>query len=171
MVSTTVKRSLGDVPRWNLSTVFPSLDSAELKNAIAKSQADITALETFLDQHHISKTGSTTRTADQFANIINGYLGQANALLRLFYTVGTYISLTVSADSFDTTARRMMSEIEPLSVRLSQIDTRFTGRLVAETIVGGRPAVVPEITGRAWITGTGQYGLDPEDPFPAGFAL
>ena len=56
-------------------------------------------------------------------------------------------------------------------VNASIIDTRFTGRLVAETIVGGRPAVVPEITGRAWITGTGQYGLDPEDPFPAGFAL
>ena len=56
-------------------------------------------------------------------------------------------------------------------VNASIIDTRFTGRLVAETTVGGRPAVVPEITGRAWITGTGQYGLDPEDPFPAGFAL
>jgi proline racemase len=42
---------------------------------------------------------------------------------------------------------------------------------VDETDVGGLPAVVPEITGRAWITGMGQYVLDPEDPFPAGFAL
>ena len=40
----------------------------------------------------------------------------------------------------------------------------------AETEVGGRPAVVPEITGRAWVTGMGQYLLDPVDPFPAGFA-
>ena len=30
---------------------------------------------------------------------------------------------------------------------------------------------MPEITGRAWITGMGQYLLDPEDPFPPGFAL
>jgi proline racemase len=30
---------------------------------------------------------------------------------------------------------------------------------------------VPEITGRAWITGMGQYLLDPTDPFPAGFSL
>jgi proline racemase len=30
---------------------------------------------------------------------------------------------------------------------------------------------VPEITGRAWITGTAQYLLDPDDPFPAGFRL
>ena len=56
-------------------------------------------------------------------------------------------------------------------VNASIIDTRFTGRIVEETAVAGRPAVVPEITGRAWITGTGQYGLDPDDPFPAGFAV
>jgi proline racemase len=56
-------------------------------------------------------------------------------------------------------------------VNESLIGTRFTGRLVAETEVGGLPAVVPEITGRAWITGMGQYLLDADDPFPAGFAL
>jgi proline racemase len=56
-------------------------------------------------------------------------------------------------------------------VHESVLGTRFTGRLVAETQVGGRPAVVPEITGRAWITGMGQYLLDPEDPFPTGFRL
>ena len=56
-------------------------------------------------------------------------------------------------------------------VNASIIDTRFTGRIVAETTVAGRVAVTPEITGRAWITGSGQYGLDPDDPFPAGFDL
>jgi proline racemase len=56
-------------------------------------------------------------------------------------------------------------------VNESVIGTRFRGRIVEETEVGGLPAVVPEITGRAWITGMGQYVLDPEDPFPAGFAL
>ena len=56
-------------------------------------------------------------------------------------------------------------------VNESYIGTRFVGRLVEETVVGGRPAVVPTITGRAWITGTAQYFLDPTDPFPAGFLL
>ena len=40
-------------------------------------------------------------------------------------------------------------------VNESVIGTRFTGRLVEETTVGGLPAVVPEITGRAWVTGHG----------------
>ena len=56
-------------------------------------------------------------------------------------------------------------------VNESVIGTRFTGRLIEEVSVGGVPAVVPEITGRAWITGMGQYLLDSSDPFPAGFAL
>ncbi|MEB3370052.1 proline racemase family protein [Saccharopolyspora mangrovi] len=53
----------------------------------------------------------------------------------------------------------------------SFIGTTFVGRLVEQTEVGGRTAVVPTITGRAWVTGTAQYMLDPSDPFPAGFEL
>jgi proline racemase len=53
----------------------------------------------------------------------------------------------------------------------SFIGTTFIGRLVEETRVGGVPAVVPTITGRAWVTGTAQYMLDPRDPFPEGFEL
>ena len=56
-------------------------------------------------------------------------------------------------------------------VNRSVIGTRFGGRIVEETEVGGLPAVVPEISGRAWITGMGEYVLDPDDPFPEGFAL
>jgi proline racemase len=57
-------------------------------------------------------------------------------------------------------------------VNESFIGTTFTGRLIAETTLpDGRPAVIPTITGRAWVTGTAQYMLDPHDPFPAGFTF
>ncbi|MBE1491651.1 proline racemase family protein [Plantactinospora soyae] len=56
-------------------------------------------------------------------------------------------------------------------VNESVIGTRFTGRLVETTTVGDLPAVIPTVTGRAWITGTAQYLLDPEDPFPEGFRI
>jgi proline racemase len=56
-------------------------------------------------------------------------------------------------------------------VNESLLGTRFVGRLVGATEVADRPAVLPTITGRAWLTGTAQYLLDPEDPFPAGFSL
>ncbi len=56
-------------------------------------------------------------------------------------------------------------------VHSSLLGTTFTGELVDTTTVGEHDAVLPTITGRAWITGIGQYLLDPTDPFPSGFLL
>ena len=66
---------------------------------------------------------------------------------------------------------RGLLPLEQDFVNESFIGTHFIGRLVEETTVAGIPAVVPTITGRAWVTGTAQYMLDPDDPFPAGFLL
>ena len=44
-------------------------------------------------------------------------------------------------------------------------------RILETATVAGIPAVVPSVTGRAWITGIAQYLLDPSDPFPAGFLV
>ena len=51
------------------------------------------------------------------------------------------------------------------------LGTTFTGRLIEEARVGPYRAVVPALSGQAWITGFAQYVLDPEDPFPEGFTL
>jgi proline racemase len=51
------------------------------------------------------------------------------------------------------------------------LGTRFVGRLEEETTVGDRPAVVPTLSGRAWITGFAEYVLDDTDPFPEGFTV
>ena len=51
------------------------------------------------------------------------------------------------------------------------LGTIFTGRLIRETKVGQYTAVVPTISGQAWITGFSQYVLDPSDPFPEGYTM
>ena len=51
------------------------------------------------------------------------------------------------------------------------LGTVFTGRLLEETRVGDRSAVVPQITGTAWITGFASYVVDPTDPFPEGYTV
>ena len=53
----------------------------------------------------------------------------------------------------------------------SIIGSRFRVEMLGETTVGTRSAVLPQVTGRAWIYGFSQLGLDPTDPFPRGFAL
>jgi proline racemase len=51
------------------------------------------------------------------------------------------------------------------------LGTIFTGRLMRETELGPYKAVVPRLTGQAWITGIAQYVVDPDDPFPTGFTV
>ncbi|KEQ05351.1 trans-3-hydroxy-L-proline dehydratase [Pseudorhizobium pelagicum] len=53
----------------------------------------------------------------------------------------------------------------------SIIGSTFECSILSETSVAGRPAIVPQISGRAWITGTHQYMLDPADPWPDGYRL
>jgi proline racemase len=53
----------------------------------------------------------------------------------------------------------------------SIIDSRFDCAIVGETMVGDKKAIIPSIRGRAWITGTHQIMLDPDDPWPEGYRL
>lgn len=54
---------------------------------------------------------------------------------------------------------------------ISLIGSSFKGRIAAQTTVGDVAAIVPEISGRGWITGTHQHMLDPDDPWPTGYRL
>lgn len=53
----------------------------------------------------------------------------------------------------------------------SILDTVFESRAVSLAQAGEMPAIIPEISGRAWLTGISHYGVDPEDPFPRGYRL
>ena len=53
----------------------------------------------------------------------------------------------------------------------SIIDSEFIGQIVADTTVGDLPAIVPQISGRAWITGRWELTVDPADPWPTGYRV
>ncbi len=59
---------------------------------------------------------------------------------------------------------------EPLR-HLSIVGSEFSGRVVAETTVADRPAVITEIEGSAYRTGSAEFTLDPDDPLGTGFLL
>ena len=56
-------------------------------------------------------------------------------------------------------------------VHESIVGTQFVGKLVGETSVGGKAAVVPEVSGQAWITQHCQVVVHPTDPFPEGYTV
>lgn len=53
----------------------------------------------------------------------------------------------------------------------SILGSQFTGKIESETQIAGRSAILPSVSGRAWITGKSQLTLDPDDPWPTGYRL
>lgn len=53
----------------------------------------------------------------------------------------------------------------------SWIGSQFEGRIKEHTNVAGLDAIVPTVTGRAWVMGEATWLLDPSDPFPNGFIV
>jgi trans-L-3-hydroxyproline dehydratase len=53
----------------------------------------------------------------------------------------------------------------------SVIGTRFTVRVTETTTIGGHPAIIPEVSGTAHITGMNTFLIDPDDPLRDGFLL
>ena len=67
-------------------------------------------------------------------------------------------------------SRGLMEEGDIYRAR-SITGSEFVCRIARRTTVGGRPAIIPAVSGRAWITGVTQYMLDPADPWPSGYRL
>ncbi len=53
----------------------------------------------------------------------------------------------------------------------SIIGSEFICSIASETTVGDKQAIIPTVSGRAWITGTHQLMLDPDDPWPEGYRI
>ncbi|MBL8057185.1 MAG: M3 family oligoendopeptidase [Anaerolineales bacterium] len=129
------------LPHWDLSSVYPSLDSPELAAATRSIVTQLDALEAYLDAHAIAQGRPPADPAPAaVASVIAGYLERANALLRLFSTVRAYLSGHVATDSFNPAAKRQFSELQLLGVRLQQQGVRFAGWL------GERAADLPALT-------------------------
>ena len=78
---------------------------------------------------------------------------------------------TGSSANLATLAARGLVQAGDQLVSRSTIGGQFQVELLGHGQVGGRPAVLPRVTGRAWLYGLQQLGVDPDDPLAAGFML
>jgi pepF/M3 family oligoendopeptidase len=116
------------LPHWDLSNVYPGLESEEFKQAVTQVTADLDELDKYLSDHGIEQGGPVPAGgATALAATTSGYLDRMNALLRLYSTLATYVYAFFSTDSYNTTARRLMSELEALEVRLERQEVLFRG--------------------------------------------
>ncbi len=121
--------NLGMLPRWDLSNIYPALESEQFKKAVADLKGQIDALDACLVEHKISRTTADKSrvTAKETKSAIDEYLALANAAFRLFATLNAYVASYVSTDSYNTVAKRLESELEMVGVRLQKQEVFFKG--------------------------------------------
>jgi proline racemase len=68
-------------------------------------------------------------------------------------------------------AARGQASVGSRFVARSLIDSEFVVEITGETAVGGRPAILPRISGRGFVVGTRTTAVDPNDPYPTGYLL
>lgn len=110
-------------PRWDLTNVYPSLDSKQFKTAIKKYKSMLGEMDAF-----VKKAAKVTSKAD--SKKLGKFLGEAvdrfNALFELSGTIEPYIYSYISTDSRNKEAMRIQSEFEQINVKASILQTKFT---------------------------------------------
>lgn len=109
--------------RWDLTNVYPSLESKEFKSAVKKYKKLLDELEVFLDKK-VSKTDKKT-PAKKLGAVLGEAVDHFNAISELSGTLRSYIYSFVTTDSRNALAMRTQSEFEQIGVRLSKLDTQF----------------------------------------------
>ncbi len=110
-------------PRWDLSNVYPSLESKEFKNAVEDYKKQVVALEKFFD-HKLSKAGTRT-PLKELAALIGKVVDRMNAIQTLSATIVPFIYAFVTTNSRDQLAMKTMSEFEQASLPMQKLDVRF----------------------------------------------
>jgi oligoendopeptidase F len=125
------------LPHWNMTVVYPGLDSEEFEQGFSSALEAIGELGRLFDQNGIERVErlpvdeSTIRTFESVVSALNGLLDQV-------HTLSAYVSSFVATNSRDELAQARWSELQQHLVRLSQLDTRFTawiGSLAVEQLV------------------------------------
>jgi len=134
-------KNLGTVPRWDLSNVYPSLDSDQFQAAVQDLEMQLNEIDAFQKKHKVEKNegGPVQSNTDELANVLSELLDKMNRVRRLYGTLGAYVASFTTTDSFNQAARKIESELELYGVRLRKQETSF------RAWVGGMSSQLPQL--------------------------
>ena len=127
-----------DTPsRWDLSNVFPGLESEQFKAAFQEYRKQISEL----DQQFTGQTGKLglDTPPSQLALVLGNLIEKYNTLLKLSGTIRAYIHSYVATDSFNKEAKKLLSEYELARIPLEKLNVRL------ESWIGKLAKVLPEV--------------------------
>ena len=125
------------LPHWDMTVVFPSMESQAFQEGFARIVQDIRDLERLFDRHAIAKQASVAindETVSAFESVLQRY----NAVLEESRTLNAYINCFVTTNTLDTLAQAKMSEFQQSNMILAQLSIRFAawiGSLDVEALI------------------------------------
>lgn len=117
--------SISTPPRWDMTVIYPGLDSHEFDDGLQAIVREIEDLQELFDRYHIEQQPAGTYTADTgqtFEIVANRFATVTDAAS----TIRAYVHSFVATDSRDTLAQARMSELQRHLLLLAQLETRLT---------------------------------------------
>ena len=110
------------LPQWDLTNVYPSLESDEFKQDNEKLTTLADKLQKFMADNQIDSAVSPADTSEaKLAEVIAGFIDRLNVALTLAFTLEAYVYSFIATDSYNNTAKKALSELEPIMIRLDQL--------------------------------------------------
>jgi proline racemase len=151
------------------------LDRSEARDLVVVGERIKLAAAEQLPSVHPENPGINTINQTLFAGpieIVNGQKRSKNAVIVSPGRLDRCPCGTGSSARMALLHARGELAVDERLTHLSILDTEFSCRIAGIGSVGrDTSAIIPEVGGRAWLTGVSYYGVDPEDPFPQGYRL
>ena len=123
----SAEKDLGTMPHWDLSNIYPSLESKEVDSAVEDLRVRIKKLDQYLEKEKISRTGDMPSSIERAALLVAEYLQMMNDILALVGTLKAFLFGYITTDSFNTVATRKVSELEMITVQIDRQEVLFRG--------------------------------------------
>ncbi len=128
---------------WQLTSIFPRLESPEFESAKAELKTRVDGLERFMDERGVEAPAALQEGAapvlDEQVATFDALVEKFNDLYTRFWTVRAYLTGFIATDAFNDRAQAEASALNPLSSKLSFLGTRFTawvGALDEDALLG-----------------------------------
>ncbi|MEO8288576.1 MAG: M3 family oligoendopeptidase [Chloroflexota bacterium] len=143
---TTLKRAAGSaaeklLPRWDMTPIFPSLESPEFDAGFSHVADEIDQLQELFDRYDIGLQ-EPKPLDDAAIAVFEEAITAFNTTLEEYRTLSAYIQCILSTDTRDSVALNRFSEMQGQSLRISQLGTRWTawiGSLDVEELIKRSP--------------------------------
>jgi len=112
------------LPRWDLTPLFPSLESPEFEAAFQKLRADLDSLEDSFQALAVRRRPQPSVDAP-FAGQVDQAIQGLNGVMEQMRSLSAYLGCLVTTDARNETAQARRSQLDALAVRLDQLHTRF----------------------------------------------